>query len=514
MLKSILSFYYQMQVFMFNWIDVEKLVGLFSFEQYDPVVFGTSFFLFYFFAFLFVFRILAKTKDLKVWTIIFFSIFFYYKAAGIYFLLLVFSAIFNFYIGQWIFNSKNENFRRIIFFASIFVNLGVLVYFKYTNFLLEILTDLQVGQFNPLTIFLPIGISFYTFKAMSYVIEIYMEMLEPVKSLRNFSLFIFFFPNVLMGPIDRASEFLPQIEGDFSVSKEDIGRAVFLIIVGLIKKHVIADYIGLNFVDRVFEVPLRFTGTENLLAIYGYSIQIYCDFSGYTDMALGIALLLGFKMRKNFNFPFMANSVMNYWQRWHMSLSLWLLDYLFKPLQMGLRNMRGFGNAFAVLITFTTVGLWHGANWNFVIFGLIHSVFIIFSMLTKPLRTKFYDKVGLANSKVVNFFQIVFTFHLLMFSGVFFRAISFDSALEVFHQVFTFMKPEVFPQFLESNTFIIILIVLGYIGHFTPQKIVDKITSLITRMPVVMQALLIAVVIWIVIQVKSADIQPFIYFQF
>jgi D-alanyl-lipoteichoic acid acyltransferase DltB (MBOAT superfamily) len=501
---------------MLNWIDLDKLVDLFKYEQYDPLVFGTSFFLFYFFAFLFVYRLLARTKDLKVWTIIFFSVFFYYKAAGIYFLLLLFSAFFNFYIGQWIFNSKNSVLRRIIFFAAIFINLGVLVYFKYTNFLLEILTDLQVGQFNPLAIFLPIGISFYTFKAMSYVIEVYMEMIEPIKSLRNFSLFIFFFPNVLMGPIDRASEFLPQIEGDFSVSKADIGRAVFLIMVGLIKKHVIADYIGLNFVDRVFEVPLRFTGVENLLAMYGYSIQIYCDFSGFIDIALGIALLLGFKMRQNFNFPFMANSVMNYWQRWHMSLSSWLLDYLFKPLQMGLRNFRGLGNALAILITFTAVGLWHGANWNFLIFGLIHSVFIIFSLFTKPLRTKFYEKVGLKNSKTIHVFQIIFTFHLLMFSGVFFRATSFDLALDVFHQVFTFFEPEVFLQFLENSytqiTFI--LIIIGYIGHFTPQKIVDKVIEVLENTPVILQALLLALVIWLVIQVKSADIQPPIYFNF
>lgn len=499
---------------MFHWIELDRLLSLFQYEQYDPLVFGTSFFLFYFFAFLFVYRLLAKTRDLKIWTIIFFSVFFYYKAAGIYFFLLVFSAIFNFYIGNRIFVTKNELLRRITFHLAIVVNLGVLVYFKYTNFLLQILNDLNVGQFNPLSIFLPIGISFYTFKAMSYLIEIYMEMMEPIKSLRNFSLFIFFFPNVLMGPIDRASEFLPQLESDFSVSKTDISRAVFLIIAGLIKKHVIADYIGLNFIDRVFEVPLRFTGTENLIAMYGYSIQIYCDFSGYTDMALGIALLMGFKMRKNFNFPFLANSIMNYWQRWHMSLSSWLLDYLFKPLQMGLRNFRGLGNALAILITFTAVGLWHGANWNFVIFGLIHSFFIIFSITTKPLRTLFYEKLGLSGSKVVHVFQVIFTFHLLMFTGVFFRAADFETALNVFHQVFTFLKPEVFPQFLEAYTIIIFLIVLGYIGHFTPQKVVDKTVEILSRVPIVVHAVLLALVIWLVIQSKSADIQPFIYFQF
>lgn len=499
---------------MFHWIELDRLLSLFQYEQYDPLVFGTSFFLFYFFAFLFVYRLLAKTRDLKIWTIIFFSVFFYYKAAGIYFFLLVFSAIFNFYIGNRIFVTKNELLRRITFHLAIVVNLGVLVYFKYTNFLLQILNDLNVGQFNPLSIFLPIGISFYTFKAMSYLIEIYMEMMEPIKSLRNFSLFIFFFPNVLMGPIDRASEFLPQLESDFSVSKTDISRAVFLIIAGLIKKHVIADYIGLNFIDRVFEIPLRFTGTENLIAMYGYSIQIYCDFSGYTDMALGIALLMGFKMRKNFNFPFLANSIMNYWQRWHMSLSSWLLDYLFKPLQMGLRNFRGLGNALAILITFTAVGLWHGANWNFVIFGLIHSFFIIFSITTKPLRTLFYEKLGLSGSKVVNVFQVIFTFHLLMFTGVFFRAADFETALNVFHQVFTFLKPEVFPQFLEAYTIIIFLIVLGYIGHFTPQKVVDKTVEILSRVPIVVHAVLLALVIWLVIQSKSADIQPFIYFQF
>lgn len=499
---------------MFYWVDFERIADLFKPNQFDPLVFGTSFFIFYFFAFLAVFHILGKTKNIKIWTIIFFSVFFYYRSAGSFVLLLVFSALFNFYAGKWLFNTQNTFLRKSIFLVSIIINLCVLVYFKYTNFLLEILTNLQIGQFSPLAIILPIGISFYTFKAMSYVIEIYMEMMEPVEKLRDFSLFIFFFPNLLMGPIDRASEFLPQIENDLAVSRQDIGKAVFLIIAGLIKKHVIADYIGLNFIDRVFEVPLRYTGTENLIAVYGYSIQIYCDFSGYTDMALGIALLMGFKMRANFNFPYLAHNVMNYWQRWHMSLSSWLLDYLFKPTQIGLRRFRNYGNAIALLVTFTAVGIWHGANWTFVIFGLMHSTFMIFSLVTKPLRNRFYELIGLKDSKIVRMFQILFTFHLLAFSAVVFRAPSFEHALGVYHQIFTFMKPEVFHQFLDAYPVILFLIIIGYIGHFTPQKIVDFVTDIITKMPLIFKALLLALTIWLVIQVKSSNIQPFIYFQF
>ncbi len=495
-------------------LDLQKIISLFSYDRTDPLLFGSSLFLFFFFFVLIVQRIFSNQKAFRIYTLLFFSLFFYYKAAGIYFLLLVFAAGFNFYLGKSIYESKTQLSKKMLFIFAIIINLGLLGYFKYTNFFLEILTDLKVETFDPLKIFLPIGISFFTFKALSYVIEIYLEMMEPVKSLRDFSLFVFFFPNLLMGPIDRASRFLPQVEEDVKLTREDIGQALFLIMLGLLKKYAIADYIALNFNERVFNFPLRFTGIENLLAVYSSALQVYCDFSGYTDMALGVGLLLGYRLMDNFNRPFLANTVAEYWRRWHISLSTWLLDYLFKPLQISFRGMKNWGTALALLITFFAVGLWHGPNWTYIFFGIMHSFFLIFGMFTQKIRRKITDILHLTGTKFHKFIQIVFVFHLLVFTAILFSAPSLQYALDMLHQIIYYFHPEVFPQFVGAYTTIFVLMVLAYLFHFSPKIVETKIQKIIVSMPLVLQAVLFAFVVWIVVQFKSADMMPFIYFQF
>lgn len=495
-------------------IEWSRVWELFRYETYDPLLFGSSLFIFFFIAVLAVQRLFSGHKALRIYSLIFFSLFFYYKAAGIYLLLLVFIAVLNYYAGSWIHNAKEQTHKRLVLTATLIINIGLLGYFKYTNFFIQIINDLKLGQFDMLDIFLPIGISFYTFKAMSYLIEIYFEMLEPIKSLRNFSLFVFFFPNVLMGPIDRAVNFLPQIDEQPPLTRERIGLAVFLLCSGLFKKYIIADYISLNFTDRVFEFPLRFTGVENLLAIYGFALQGYADFSGYTDMALAVGLLLGFQLMDNFNRPFKAHSVAEYWRRWHLSLSTWLLDYLFKPLQISLRRMKKAGTALAIFITFFIVGLWHGPSFTFIFFGLLHSFYLVFSMYTQPLRDAFYDKLGIRHAKWLRVLQIIFTFHLLIFTALLFRAPSLEYAGHMIQQIFTYFQPEVLPQFVEAYPSIILLIVVGYITHFLPMSWEKKTVDLLGKTPLLLQAVVLALMIWLVAQVRSAEMQPFIYFQF
>lgn len=333
-------------------IDLTKIPELLSFNPADPLIFNTSLFLILFSVFLLFYNLFGKNKSVRIGMLIFFSLFFYYKSAGYYAGILVLLAGVNFLSGKWIAGTEKLSYKRFYLFLTVIINLGILGYFKYTNFIIDILNGISSSEISALNIFLPIGISFYTFKSLSYVFDIYLESMESTNSFRDFSLYVFFFPNILAGPIDRASAFLPQIDNEPYLSKEDLGKAVLLIMVGLIKKVVIADYIGINFVDRVFDFPLRFTGLENLAAVYAYALQIYCDFSGYTDMAIGIALLLGFKLMDNFNYPFKATSIADFWRRWHISLSKWLLDYLFKPIQMSARSLRVFGNITALLVTF------------------------------------------------------------------------------------------------------------------------------------------------------------------
>ena len=497
-----------------QYIDFNKVQQLFVYDPTDQLFFSTSFFLFFFFALLIFYRIFSKKKNLKIYTIIFFSLFFYYKNSGYFFLLLFASTFINFYFGSWIFKAKTHWLKKFLFISVIIIDLGLLVYFKYTNFFIQIINGVASGNIQLLNIILPIGISFYTFKAMSYVIEIFIETMEPTNSLRDFVLYMYFFPNILAGPIDRAVAFLPQIAGEMTASKEDIGRAVFLIMSGLFKKAVIADYIGLNFVDRVFQVPLRFTGVENLLASYAYTIQLYCNFSGYTDMALGIAALLGFKLMDNFNIPFLATSVADYWRRWHISLSTWLLDYLFKPLQMSFRRMRIYGSALAIFITFLLVGFWHGANWTYLVFGLFHSTYLAVSLLTQKFRKAFYDKVHLTGTKFLKAFQIFITFHLLLITAIIFRSDSLRTARDVFHQIFRYFHGVVFFQWVEGYTQVFVLIMIGYILHFIPKSVDNKIKNIITASPVYVQAFLLALMILIVVQVESAQLQPVIYFNF
>jgi len=499
---------------MFVNIDFTKLLHLFVYDPTDPLLFNSSFFLFLFLGLLVIYRVFSKSANLRIYTLILFSLFFYYKASGMFFLLLMFSSVVNFYSGRLIYNAQPGIKRRLYFIATIILNLGALAYFKYTNFFIQIINDFHLGKMDPLQIMLPIGISFFTFKALSYVIDIYMEAMEPVDSLRDFSLFIFFFPNILAGPIDRADAFLPQVRKEVNISKEDMGKALMLIISGLFKKAVIADYISLNFVSRVFDSPTRFTGVENLLAVYGYTLQIYCDFSGYSDMAIGIAALLGFKLMDNFNSPYQATSVAEFWRRWHISLSTWLLDYLFRPLQMKLRNLRIIGNAIALFITFTICGLWHGASWAFIFWGALHGGYMVISLFTKKFRDAFYKKIHIANTWPLKVFQVVVTFHLLAFAWIFFRATTFQSAIDMLNQIRYFYHGEVFVQFIAGYKGVFTLMVLGFIFHFVPKKLEDKTSMLLGKLPVLGQAIVLAVMIWIVVQVQSAELQPFIYFQF
>jgi len=498
---------------MFN-IDFNKIPSLLSFDLNDPLLFSSSLFLFLFFFLLIFYRLFANSKNASILLLITFSLYFYYKVSGLFFLLLIFNAIANFYFGKWMWNAAGQVQKRGILILSLVFNLGVLGYFKYMNFFLEFASNIHGGSFDSIDIILPIGISFYTFKSLSYIIDIYLETIRPTNSFRDFSLFVFFFPNILAGPIDRASKFLPQIERDYHITRNDIAMGLMLIMMGLVKKIMIADYIGLNFIDRVFEVPLRFTGVENLFAVYGYTLQLYCDFSGYTDIAIGISLLLGFKLMENFNYPFKAKSISNFWRRWHISLSTWLLDYVFRPLQISFRYLGIVGNVASLIITFVLIGFWHGGSWAFIIWGLLHGVYMSVGLITSRPKLNIYKKLKLTNTRLLGFGQIFLTFNLVAFSFLFFRADSFKTATNILHQILFFFKPEVFLQFAVGYTPTFFLLVFGFLFHFLPSSLFDRSVIILEKTPFVIQALLLSIVIWIVLQVQYADLQPFIYFQF
>lgn len=494
-------------------IDINKVAALFKFDQSDPLLFGSSFFLFLFLGLLLLLSVI-KERKFQSFILIAFSVFFYYKASGDFILLLIGAGVANFLIGKGIFKNEKQGIKRTFLLLGILLNLGVLFYFKYTNFFIEIYNSALDGTIEAWDIIQPLGISFYIFKALSYIFDIYLEMHEPEESFFDFFLYLSFFPAILSGPIDRAGDFLPQIKNPLPFNNATMAKAIFLISMGLLKKNLIADYISINFVERVFDEPARFTGVENLLAVYGYTLQIYCDFSGYTDMAIGIGMLMGFKMMDNFNYPYKANSVTDFWRRWHLSLSAWLQNYLFKPIQIGLRSFKIWGNAAAIFVTFTLCGLWHGASYNFIIWGVLHAFFMIFSLFTREVRDKAASLLRIKGTRFHNFIKIFITFHLIAFAWIFFRASSFEKAEAVLKQIATFFQPEVFPQFVDAFFPVFILMCIGYLIHFLPSRLETITQTFMEKITIAGQAVILALAIWISAQARFADLQPFIYFQF
>ena len=314
-----------------------------------------------------------------------FSLYFYYKSSGVWFGLLVFTATSDFLIAQVMSRTEGVNRKKWLVVLSLCINLGMLGYFKYFNFLRELGASLlqEIGvwfhyapwqslEVEHLNIFLPVGISFFTFQSISYVIDVYRGKIKPLGRWIDYLFYVSFFPQLVAGPIVRARDFIPQIYREPMVSRAEFGEGLFLILCGLIKKCVISDYISMNFVDRVFDAPTLYTGVENLIGVYGYTLQIYCDFSGYSDMAIGIALLLGFRFNINFDSPYQSATITEFWRRWHISLSSWLKDYLYISLGGNRKGrIRTYINLF---LTMLLGGLWHGASVRFILWGALHGV--------------------------------------------------------------------------------------------------------------------------------------------
>ena len=434
---------------------IPYLTKIFSFDQETPLLF-TQFYFWGFFAIVFaVFALIHKKLLLRNAFLFFVSLFFYYKTSGSYLCILIFTVIFNFLLAKRIHVANSTIKKKLWMILVVIVNLLTLSYFKYAYFFLDVInnifhTDLRVYNFfaaasNKMfkttslvdTIILPVGISFFIFQAISYCVDVYRQKVKPVSNILDFGFYLTFFPQLVAGPIVRADVFIPQLYKTSYLSKRSFGIAVFWILNGLAKKIIMSDYLSTNFVDRVFDNPLLFSGFENLLALFAYSLQVYADFSGYTDIAIGVALLMGFHLPRNFNSPYKALTPTDFWRRWHMSLSSWLRDYLYIPL--GGNRRASFGTFFwiaiiaiiciilsesllvavAILTLFIYLaiyaalkpssrkfittnmnamttqllgGLWHGASWNFMIWGglngfgqVVNKIWVKYSVQTRAI---------------------------------------------------------------------------------------------------------------------------------
>jgi alginate O-acetyltransferase complex protein AlgI len=479
---------------------------LFTYDAMSPLLFNSAQFMVLFAVFVSVYTILYKTYWSRALYVIAFSLFFYYKSSGVYVFMLVGSIGFNFYIAQLFHSLNKQGLRKILLVISVIANLGMLGYYKYTNFFLENISYISGNEFKPLDIFLPIGISFFTFQAMSYVIDVYRRNFLPEYNILDFAFYISFFPQLVAGPIVRASHFLPQLKKKITITREQISEGMFLIMQGLVKKAVIADYIA-QYNDMVFKMPQTYSGFENLMAVYGYTLQIYCDFSGYSDIAIGIGKMMGFDLGVNFLKPYQARNITDFWRRWHISLSTWLRDYLYIPLggnQKG--KLRTYVNLF---VTMLLGGLWHGASWKFVVWGGFHGT----GLAVHKLYAK-YIKPVLPSTWIGKFLSWLLTFHFVIFLWIFFRAPSFEKAIEMIRLIGTKFDMAYLLPFWNTRKSFLIMMLVGFAIHAIPVKTFDNLTVRFVRLPFFVKVIAFIVLVQLIIQFKSAGVQPFIYFQF
>lgn len=618
------------------WIEpvTSYLRGIFSFDSGSPLLF-TQFYFWAFFAVIFAFFTLVKSRRLLRNSFLFFvSLFFYYKTSGLSVLILLFVICSDFFIARRIYGTSSQRRKKFWLVCSIFADLFILCYFKYAYFFADIagsilgidvkIVDVFALAGNALagkdiwnidSIILPVGISFFTFQVLSYTIDVYRGQLKPVDNILDFGFYVSFFPQLVAGPIVRASEFIPQLHKPYSISRSEFGLAVFWILNGLVKKIVLSDYIAVNFIDRVFDNPLLFTGFENLCAIFAYSLQVYADFSGYTDIAIGVALLMGFRLPQNFNSPYKATNPQDFWRRWHMSLSRWLKSYLYIPLG-GNRNAT-FGTyfwiiLFAVLgvwlsgslwvgigvlafaavvgivallnparrknivaninrfITMLLGGLWHGASWNFIIWGGLNGLGTIAYQFWKDMnwhvRALLFLSVTVALGLLRAFFPapvfnllfvwmalvtavtllryvyhlaggkrsfkwlgvawgVAQTFTFVTFTRLFFRSgsnldpataneVAWNTARSMVGQIGSRWDVSAIPQVISAYSDVFLLVLAGMLIHWIPERFKRIYRKRFSMLPVPVIALIVVMVVFFVYQFVTADLQAFIYFQF
>jgi alginate O-acetyltransferase complex protein AlgI len=490
-------------------IDWNRIPELLLYHAQQPLLFNSGLFLYLFLGFALGYRLLLRTNTLRILYVTLFSYYFYYKCSGPYFYLLGVVTLCDYLTALLIHHSRRQWIRRFWLCASLLVNLGLLAYFKYTNFLYEAFAPLWNGEFKALDIFLPVGISFFTFQSLSYTIDVYRRQLTPLRNPLDYAFFVSFFPTLVAGPIIRASEFIPQIRRPLLVTNVMFGTGLFFIISGLFKKAVLSDYISINYVERIFDNPALYSGLENLLGIYGYALQIYCDFSGYSDMAIGIALLLGFHFPANFRSPYKASSITDFWRRWHISLSSWLRDYLYISLGGNRKGkVRTYLNLF---LTMLLGGLWHGASWNFILWGALHGGALA---LHKAWRSFIGHDKTYKSHGILKWGGTILTFHFVCFCWLFFRNRTLEASFTMLKKIFTDFHPELFTQLLTAYPAVWSMMGIGFLLHFLPDKWSDHCQQGVSKLPLIGQALLLTTMIYVVIQVKGSEVQPFIYFQF
>ena len=388
----------------------------------------------------------------------------------------------------------------------VLLDLAPLVYFKYSGFFVEgMLNPLLNSNFSVGEIVLPIGISFYTFQAISYSVDVYRGRYAGRPDFLEFLFYLSFFPLLLAGPITRAGRFLPQIRANRPATRHELRFGLWLVILGLLKKGVLADYLAI-YNNLAFDTPASYSGFELLMAVFGYTMQIYLDFSGYSDLSIGIASLMGFRLDDNFLFPYRSLNLTEFWRRWHISLSTWFRDYVYIPLGGNRKGQaRTLINNF---LTMVVAGLWHGSTWMFVIWGALHGAGLVVHKLCRPWLKKIPDTWPV---KAVSW---MLTMLFVMVCWVFFRADSLPSCWEIFGRILTDFDLAYLPPFWAARKLWCVMLLVASAGLLIPPKAYGRLSVRFLKLPWPLLFLAFLAAAQLVIQFRSGDIQPFIYYQF
>lgn len=559
-----------------EYLSWERLSRIFSFEVGDgsTLVFTKLDFWIFFLLVMVIFAFLNKNKLVRSIYLTGVSVFFFYKTSGLYVLLLALSITVNYFLGNRIFKVESTLKKKWIIAISAIFNLLILGYFKYAYFFTSSFNEMFHTDFEPinqfaqfgnnifgegtfvLDILLPVGVSFFTFQNISYVVDIYRKEIEPVKNYFDYTFFVTFFPQLVMGPIVRARDFIPQISQPFHLTKNDFSWGVIQIVKGLVKKIVIADFMLVHFIDKVADAPDAYPGFVSILAMWGYSLHIYADFSGYTDVAIGLSKLMGFSLKENFNSPYKAVSVADFWRRWHKSLGSWLRDYLYIPL--GGNRGGGLGSYIAIFFIFTFLifitqwyellyvysgltiiyaigawtikdfkryvhrdlnliitmvvgGLWHGPSENFVIWGAMNGAALVIYKYWR--KVSFYEN---SSHWLAHFWKIFITFNFITFTRIWFKLEDDGQPMVMLDQIWNHFDftCERFVTVLSTYQAVFWIMLAGFIIHWLPDAIKRWYEGIFTRMPMILQAVSVAIIILLAYQAVTKESPPFVYLQF
>jgi alginate O-acetyltransferase complex protein AlgI len=474
------------------------------------MVFSSILFIFYFLpVFLLCYHL--SPQKFKNYVLLIFSIAFYSWGAPKFIFVILGTTVLDFYLVNWMDRSQKPSERKWLLSISILVNIGLLFYFKYSNFFIENvnvgLKAIGVSEISWVKLILPIGISFYTFETITYVMDVYRKVHKPVAVFRDYLLYILFFPKLIAGPIIRFHELADQINGRFQTEKADDRLTGFYqFAIGLAKKVLIANHIGI-YADQYFGMNYAEMGPAAAwLGILAYTFQIYFDFSGYSDMAIGLARMVGFKISENFNNPYTSKSITEFWRRWHISLGNWMRNYLYIPLggnRVGSKR-RLYLNLW---IVFLASGLWHGASWNFIIWGAFHGLFLV---LERVFLLRLYERIGA-------FFSTLITFLVVMIGWVFFRIETFPDAIEYIQQLFSFTSFETVALSSEMLCYYGICILFAFMASF---QVGTKFQNLFYREVYTLKehGLMLFLVFFLMVlsvsTITAFSFNPFIYFRF